>query len=172
MSGVYKVLRGKRYPRELGKIVTIDGEEKLKVWRGDKCNEIRGTDGLIFPPFQTIDEPVHFFVKQLCLNVDLRYRRKTYLRGIRMRLFEYKIGNIAKVDDLECYCRHPNQCPINGTIDLMPCLKVPITGSLPHFLYGDPSLLKNVHGLNPSEVNHSFTLNMELVKKGEFCQKK
>lgn len=165
ISGVYKVLRGKRYPRELGKIVELDGKDKMKTWKTDKCNEYRGTDGLIFPPFQTIDQPVTFFIKQLCWNIDLKYHEKTYVRGIRMRSFKYEIGNIAKDEERHCFCRRPDHCPINGTIDLMPCVQVPITASLPHFLHADPSLLKNIaSGVEPNEKNHSFMLNMELVK--------
>lgn len=48
-------------------------------------------------------------------------------------------------------------------MDLMKCLKAPMYVSLPHFLDCDPSLLKNVKGLNPNVDEHAMEIDFEPV---------
>lgn len=51
-----------------------------------------------------------------------------------------------------------------GTMDLLPCVQVPITISLPHFYRADPSLLANVaSGLKPNKKDHEFYISLEMV---------
>lgn len=142
----------------------MDGESELNIWDGEKCNRIIGTDGLLFSPMRRKDEPVHFFVKQLCSPLQLNYKRKGSYRGVDLHVFTNEFLDIA-VSNLTCYCRQPNECPAKGTMDLLPCIKVPITISLPHFLHGDPSLLTKVaSGLCPIERKHEFFLAIEMVQ--------
>lgn len=82
-----------------------------------------------------------------------------------MELFVYrKEFEDYATSNLSCFCRRPGVCPIKGTMDLFPCVQVPVSVSLPHFLRGDPSLLSNVaSGLTPSEENHEFFIGLEWV---------
>lgn len=44
------------------------------------------------------------------------------------------------------------------------CVGSPLVGSMPHFLYGDPSLLENIaSGLNPDKDKHIIYMDMETV---------
>lgn len=165
-NGVFKVIRGSKNYRDLGRVVEVDGQTELKVWNGEKCNKLMGTDGLIFAPFQPVNESIYIFVRQLCHSIDLGFVRKGYFRGIKTHAFvdDFTYTNMEHAEN-RCFCRKPDVCPLKGTIDLMPCLKVPITGSLPHFYLADESLLKNIAGgIEPDPKKHEFFLNIELVR--------
>lgn len=96
----------------------------------------------------------------------MKYSRKASFRGIDTRVFTTELDCIGNNEEAQCFCRKPNECPKKGTIDLLPCVHVPITVSLPHYLHGDPTLLENIaSGLNPIRKDHEFFLNMEVVHK-------
>lgn len=162
-NGVFKVLRGIKNVRDLGKVLEIDGEDEHDAWDGDECNEIKGTDGLIFPPFGKKEEPIVAVEKLVCRSFDVPFERKTKYRGIPVHMFTYDLGDIANTESERCYCRNEDECPLKGTIDLFPCLGVPITLSMPHFYNADPSLLDAVEGLSPNKKDHEIFLKMELV---------
>lgn len=167
---MFKVLRGSRNFRDIGRVIEVDGQKQLKIWNGEKCNTILGTDALIFPPMQPANEPIYIYIRQLCHSLDLRFRRKGMYRGIYTHVFtnNFHYTGVDDDDDNRCFCRsndiYDNICPRKGTIDLTPCLKVPLTGSLPHFYLADESLVKNIaSGIQPDPKKHEFFLNMELV---------
>lgn len=156
------MLRGTKNVHDAGSAVEIDGQSELNVWNGEECNQILGTDGLLFSPLRGKEQPIRFFVKQLCTPLRLDYKRIGSYRGVDLHVFTKEFDVTA--NNVTCYCRQPNQCPIKGTMDLLPCLKVPISISLPHFLHGDLSLLENVaSGLFPIEKQHEFFLAIEMV---------
>lgn len=146
-----------------GNAIEVDGETELKVWDGEKCNQIVGTDGLLFSPLRRKNEPITFFIKQLCSPMILNYKRMGSYRGVGLHVFTKEFEDFA-ANNLSCFCRQPTQCPIKGTMDMLPCMKVPITISLPHFLHADPRLLDNVaSGLCPIEYKHEFFLAVQMV---------
>lgn len=135
----------------------------MKVWASEKCNQIIGTDGLLTSPLRQKHQPIIFVIKQLCSSIYLNYKRMASFRGLNLHVYTKEFEDFA-ANNLTCFCRRPNECPIKGTMDLLPCIKVPITISLPHFLHADPSLLANVaSGLCPIEKQHEFFLGMHLV---------
>lgn len=72
--------------------------------------------------------------------------------------------NISAANNLSCLCRKPDRCPVQGTMDMFPCLNVPVLISNPHFYHADPSLLANVaSGLKPEQKKHEFAITLELV---------
>lgn len=147
---------------DAGKTIELDGETKMKVWDGETCNAIAGTDGLLFSPLRG-KEPITFFIKQLCSPMILNYKRIGSYRGVRLHVFTKEFEDYA-ANNLSCFCRQPNECPIKGTMDLLPCVHVPITISLPHFLHADPSLRANIaSGLCAVEHKHEFYLALQLA---------
>lgn len=94
----------------------------------------------------------------------MKYSRRASFRGIDTRVFTTEFDCVGNSEATQCFCRNPNECPKKGTIDLLPCVHVPITISLPHFLHGDSALFENIaSGLSPTRKEHEFFLNMELV---------
>lgn len=165
-NGVFKVLRGSRDYRDLGRVIAVDGKEELDIWNGKKCNQILGTDGLIFPPIHTKNEPYYIYVRPLCHSIDFHFAHKTRFRGMRLFQFndDFNYTDVQKEEN-RCFCRRPDHCPLKGTIDLFPCLKIPIVGTLPHFYRADKSLMEDIaSGLQPDPKKHETFLNMELVK--------
>lgn len=150
-------------------MIEIDGKPELDVWNGSPCNHIAGTDGILFSPFIPVDKPLPIFPGPLCTTLYLNYKRKASYRGIELHVFSHKFVDFRE-NNLTCFCRRPNECPAKGTMDLLPCLKVPVTISHPHFIHADPSLLANVgSGLQPDEKKHEMFFGLELVLISIFC---
>lgn len=163
-NGRWKVIRGVKNVHDAGRAIEVDGQMEMTVWNDAKCNRLSGTDGLLFSPLRTKHEPVSFFVKQICSTLHLKYKRRANFRGFDLHVFTKEFEDFA-ANNMTCFCREPNKCPLKGTMDVMPCVKVPITISLPHFLNSHPSLITNVaSGLHPDEKKHEFFMSLDLVK--------
>lgn len=71
----------------------------------------------------------------------------------------------------ECFCplvmndddEDVPKCLKAGLFDLSPCLKAVLYVSSPHFLYGDPELLKYPIVLNPDKEKHETFMEIEPV---------
>lgn len=164
MSEHWKVNRGVKNIHMAGQVLEIDGESELKIWGdGGRCNRIEGTDGLLFTPLQSKKEPLKFFVPQICSSLHLKYEQPASYRGVDIHKFINEFENFS-ANNLTCFCRKPDRCPPQGTMDLSPCVKVPVTISAPHFYHADPSLLTNIaSGLEPNKKKHEFFISLELV---------
>lgn len=80
-----------------------------------------------------------------------------------MLRYELDIGD--PVNQKDCFCRNPGECPPKGTFDLYRCSGTPMLASHPHFYNGDPSLLANIEsGMNPNKKDHAVFLLFELVR--------
>lgn len=66
----------------MGKIIEYEGEPQIDIWDGDACNEIRGTDSSIFPPFGKKEDGIWLYERSICRSVNLKYEKKTKYRGI------------------------------------------------------------------------------------------
>lgn len=163
-NGLLKVLRGIKNVRDLGRIVQINGEDEEEAWDGDECNEFRGTDGLIFPPFGKKEDRIWVHEKLVCRAFGVPFEKKGKYRGIPVHIYTYDLGDIANTEDERCFCRSEDECPLKGTMDLFPCIGVPVTLSMPHFYNADPSLLMAVEGLSPNKKDHEIFVKMELVR--------
>nr|XP_032291689.1 sensory neuron membrane protein 1 [Drosophila virilis] len=64
--------------------------------------------------------------------------------------------------DLHCYCTdYPDNCPADGTMDLVRCSGTPLMASLPHFYQADQKLLAEVEGVQPTAAKHASILIFE-----------
>lgn len=151
---------------EIGRVVEVDGKSRMDVWNGKACNEIRGTDGLMYPPFMKKSDQIWFFQKMVCRSFGMKFERSRELTGIPVHKFTFDFDDIPGNKSLSCFCRKDGKCPAKGTMDLFPCLGAPVTLSLPHFYNADPSLLKAIGtGLKPNQKEHEIFVNFELVKQ-------
>lgn len=62
----FKALRGVKNSHDLGRIVQYDETTEMKVWPVKQCNQYKGTDGTIFPPFLEKEEGLASFAPDLC----------------------------------------------------------------------------------------------------------
>lgn len=169
-SGRFKVLRGKKSKKDLGRIIQVDELDEMDTYAEDYCNEYRGTDGLIFPPFMNRKDLVWSHERGACLSLGLRPIKKTRYRGIAAYRYTTDFGDIASNETLQCYCRSEEHCPIKGTFDLFSCIGVPIIVSLPHFHLADPAILDNIgSGVKPRAKDHEIFVDFETVSTVLFC---
>lgn len=135
--GRYKSLRGKKNIRDLGRVIEYNGQTELDAWYEDHCNEIWGSDGTIYPPFQTKEETYRIFIPQMCLSMHAEYVQPSKFAGIKTN--QYKLEyDVSKHGTPNCFCREleSDNCPPKGLLNLFPCNGAPIGISSPHFYDG------------------------------------
>nr|XP_057933410.1 platelet glycoprotein 4 [Doryrhamphus excisus] len=167
-DGYYNIFSGKDDVSKVGIIDTWKGSKSLSFWNDPYCNMLNGTTASSFPPFVDQTKPLYFFSADICRSVSALYQQTLDLKGIPVYRFGLPPSTFASPDvnpDNHCYCKDPKttkNCTIAGVLDLSSCQEGnPIYMSLPHFLYGSPSLLEAVQGLRPSEEHHSTFLDVE-----------
>lgn len=165
-NGHFEVFRGKRRVHDIGRIHKVDGKSQMDVWNGKACNEIKGTDGLMYPPFMKKSDRIWIFQRVVCRSFGMKFEKSRELTGIPVHKFSFDFEDIPGNKSLSCYCRKDGKCPKRGTMDLFPCLGAPITLSQPHFYNADPSLLAAIGtGLYPNAKEHEIYVNFELVRR-------
>ncbi|PIO52581.1 hypothetical protein TELCIR_26111, partial [Teladorsagia circumcincta] len=67
-DGVYEIHDGVENPQDLGKIETWNGKKSVDPswWSSDNARAIRGTEGMLFPPFIKKSDRLYIFISQLC----------------------------------------------------------------------------------------------------------
>ena len=64
------------------------------MWEGDACNEIRGTESSIFPPFGVKEDGVWAFEGGICRSMNTVYEKKTKYKGLPTLRFVLDMGDI------------------------------------------------------------------------------
>ncbi|KAG5899426.1 hypothetical protein JTB14_033618 [Gonioctena quinquepunctata] len=131
-----------------------------------KCQIVEGDfDGTIFPKPLRKHRNLTLFRKAFCRPVPLDYVSESFTDE-GFRTYNYKLGhNLFASPEInpnnECYC-YKGSCPGRGLQTIAPCYYgLPITLSQPHFLNGDPELLKTVNGLSPTEEAHASVAKIQ-----------
>lgn len=164
----FKVLRGVKDLRDVGRVIEYDEEPELDVWDGDECNAIRGTEGTVFPPYLNVGSDVYAFSPALCRSVPITYVKKTKNFGIPTYEYTLDFPDPLKHEELQCFCRDPPEgCPPAGILDMAPCMEAPLYVSLPHFLtVTDPKIVNGVGGLTPNDAEHRTQVHFEKTTGG------
>lgn len=150
--------RGRENIRDLGKIIKFNGEEYLDTWFDDECNEIKGTDGTVYPPLTEKEEGVWLHIPQLCRPFGGEYKGTSKVSGIRTNHFEVNI-TVPK----PCFCRDPENCLPEFTFDMFPCVGIPMVLSMPHFYKGKIDIIFFDFSLN-SECILPFSISFDFGK--------
>ncbi|XP_030296000.1 platelet glycoprotein 4 [Sparus aurata] len=169
-DGPYTVSTGEDDIANVGKILSWRGEESLTFWDDKYCNMINGTDASSFAPFVDKRKPLYFFSSDICRSVSASYEDSLDLKGIKVYRYTLQPNTLAAPNvnpDNQCYCRDPKvtkNCTMAGVLDISSCQgNKPIYISLPHFLYGSPSLRESVLGLSPSPEHHDTFMDVEPI---------
>ena len=148
---------------EVGQFIQWNGQRQLDIWRED-ANDINGTEGLFFKPGLKVNDNLTIFNEDLMRSFHLVYFKLINHRGIPSH--RYRVNN-ATYRNSRSEPKNANYfsfCP-NGMFNLRPSRpdKIPLFGSKPHFLDGDPLLLQSVSGLTPVRNIHDSVIDVEPI---------
>jgi hypothetical protein len=76
------VLRGIKNYRDVGRVLSLGNQTKMSVWPDSPCNDFRGTDGTIFPPFLSKKENVWAHFPDICRSIGAYYVETGMVQGI------------------------------------------------------------------------------------------
>ncbi|ESO89463.1 hypothetical protein LOTGIDRAFT_165058 [Lottia gigantea] len=166
-DGLYTVFTGKDDATRHGTINRWNGMSSLPYWTSDTAAMINGSDGTMYAPFQTGDDPIYVFSSDVCRSLDLLYRYEYTLKGIDLyryvappSLFENSTANPAN----KGFCTEAEGCLPSGVVDVSACRQsAPIVLSQPHFLAADPSIINSVYGLHPNTEEHQTIIDLEPI---------
>ncbi|XP_011292727.1 sensory neuron membrane protein 1-like [Musca domestica] len=162
-AGRFKVSRGTKDHRTVGKVLEYDNDEQLNIWPEDECNQLRGTDSTIFAPLMSPSDGLWSFSPDLCRSLGPQFQKKTTYNGLPALRYVMDLGDVKNEPENHCFCRdYPDMCPHKGTMDLSLCNETPMIASQPHFLNADPKLLADVDGLEPNEQKHGIFIDFEI----------
>ena len=149
------------------------------------CHTLQGTDATFFHQFLSKENPVWFYVEELCRSVYAEFDTETKVRGIatwRYRaardLLDYDVNkNLCFCPGFEkCLkrkegkdewdksnCTDQEICQ-NGLLHAKGCYGgVPVVLSQPHFFLCDESLANAIDGMAPNEDDHDSYLDGKLT---------
>lgn len=166
-SPVFTVSTGAQKLDDFAQIQLVGGSDRLlKRWRTDECNEIRGSDGTAFPPNLDENSILSFYDPDFCrpIELDVQDRTQRVMHGgvgtLRFQPAHHVFGEVQEFPENKCYCSSIS-CPLQGTLNISKCRDgAPIVLSWPHFLNGDPELLKQVEGMSPDPEFHQFYVDV------------
>ena len=156
------IYTGVRDISRIGQFVQWDGLKRLNIWPGDSANDINGTEGLFFRPNLVEGEPLAAFVDDVIRSFDLTQEKKVKHKGLEA--WRYLLNSTTFLSPLYY---HPNSRWGNWEYDGLIYLgviqypNVPVFGSQPHFLGGDPVLREQVIGMNPDPDLHTTQIDVE-----------
>lgn len=80
----YTVMRGVKNIHDTGRLIALNDEPTLKLFKHDeRCNVINGTDKLFYPPFQKKNDIIWVYSKDACRSFPLRYNSTKTVRGAK-----------------------------------------------------------------------------------------
>jgi hypothetical protein len=72
----------------------LSSHRQQSTWEGEKCNEIKGTDSTIFPPFLTKEEGLWTFTPDICMSLRSHYVRDSSFDGMPSRIYSADFGDM------------------------------------------------------------------------------
>ncbi len=148
----------------IGQFLLWKGNEgRVNVWpNGMGANDVNGTEGLVFHPFLSEDEVLEIFSDDAFRSFRLVHADTVELSGIRAFRYELENATFESAFTNPENARWGSWNP-NGLIFLGPTQDpmVPVFGSKPHFLDGDPVLREKVAGLSPNRSLHESALHVD-----------
>lgn len=91
--GTWKVFRGVKKNRDMGRMVMFNNEIEMNVWGTKECNQFHGTDSTIFPPKLRKEDGLWAFVPSFCMSVGGFYVGKSKYDGIPTWEYSFTLGN-------------------------------------------------------------------------------
>ena len=164
--GVWTVFTGKSNPSMTGIIKAWNNQTELKCWRGEPCDQVRGSEGAFFAPPITPEKKLSIFTPELNTTMIGTFSHSFYedsLEKYRFTVFENQFTN----RDNSCYCARTEEidkyCYLDGLIDLYDCTDgLPFLMSKPHFYNSESTLYNRMNiGLSPNKTLHESFMDVD-----------
>ena len=151
--------------KQVGQFIQWNNRTQLDIWQeGSEASQIRGTEGLFFKPNLNEGDNLTAFVDDVMRSFDLQFEGRVNPLGLNA--FRYGIVNstFKSAFSEPKNAQYFSWCP-DGMFFLGPTqvVEIPVYGSKPHFLDGDPLLLDSVVGLNPDREKHDTVIDVEPI---------
>lgn len=91
--GTWKVSRGVKNIRNVGKMLSYNDEDEMDFWGTDECNQYRGTDSTIFPPRLRKNDGLWAHEPSLCLSIGANYVGRSSYAGLPTWEYEMTLGD-------------------------------------------------------------------------------
>lgn len=87
----------------MGKIISYNDETEIDVYDGDSCNQIRGTDSTIFPPFLSNTDKLWAFTPDICRSLGPYFVKKSKTLGIPTAKYtlQFNINKVKYISSLK-----------------------------------------------------------------------
>ncbi len=160
---------------KIGQYAAWNGMPQLETWphkwslsegdrwpEGNGANVINGTEGFFFKPNLQEDDNLTAFVDDLQRSFDLNFTGRVTQMGLSALRYGIKNSTFKSAFEEPENARWGSWCP-DGLIYIGPTqvMEIPVYGSKPHFLDGDPRLLDSVIGLSPDREEHDTVIDVE-----------
>lgn len=111
--------------QDFGLMTRLNGLDHFPQWRSAPCNDIRGSEGSVFPPPEiTKKDVIRIFDKDICRILPLKFQHKTSKDGIQADYYAPPKSVFAYGDDHpenNCFCPEDIACPVDGLQDISAC---------------------------------------------------
>lgn len=149
---------------KVGKVYAVDNKTQNDIWTTKKCNQVTGSDGVIFGPALVQNkEDISVYLPEFCRSLPLEFDKEVRIMN-GMRAYRYKtpfrpFASPKSAPENKFYCKpkETEEEVIDDVIDVSKCIdgNPPIHISQPHFLDGNSKLFEHFEGLNPNESLHN-----------------
>ncbi|CAJ0600540.1 unnamed protein product [Cylicocyclus nassatus] len=166
-DGVYEISDGVENSKDLGRIITFNGKKSVDYswWSSPNARMIRGTEGMLFPPFLKKSDKIHIFISSLCRSVWLEFQKEVEYKGVPAYRFMLPAEVFdPHVPENEGFCNptdkkffasqnESDDCFPAGLLEISKCQRSrpPIMISLPNFNFASDEVRRTVKGLNATD---------------------
>lgn len=143
--------------RKVGRVYAIDNHTKLNIWKSDACNDVTGSDGIIYGPSLVQNKKdLQIYLPNFCRSLPLVFDHEARYDGMRSYRYKAPFGTFTEFTDHHCELKSVKAKHVNGVLDVSGCIdgNPPILISHPHFMEGDAKLFEHFEGLAPNESIH------------------
>ncbi|XP_041086790.1 lysosome membrane protein 2-like isoform X2 [Polyodon spathula] len=150
--------------KDFGKIVSWNGESKMKWWSSNESNMISGSDGSSFHPLIGKNESLSIFSPDLCRSIYVNFEKEVEIKGIPAYRFSIPSEVLASPEINPAntgFCVPAGKCLGTGVLKVSVCRKgAPVVVSFPHFYQADQKYVDAIEGLSPNKDDHETFLDI------------
>lgn len=179
-DGDFEVYTGTDDIHTTHRLLKWNDQSELQTWLktddSNTCNQVGGTDGSSYTPFQKPEGSITSFSADICRGVDLHFDKEQEYEGINGYKFSVRgsfLTEIGPDHSNECFCvnKQPkaivqsNGCLYRGALDLFNCQRAPMVLTNPHMYDAAEEYTTLIEGLNSNAEEHSTFIHLEPVSR-------